>query len=118
MMKEVYEHELKVLWSLESLWGTHVPTLLFHKPWASSPMIGLQLGEQLPDDIKDWPHEDWKKACESIEKVKKLGWIQTDVRGANFVRLHSPDGNESYIAMLTAEAARRGMTQRLIRFSD
>ena len=67
-------------------------------------MIGLELGEQLSDDMGDWPDEDLQKARETIEKVEKLGWIQTDVQGANFVRLHSPDGNESYIAMIDFES--------------
>jgi hypothetical protein len=57
---DVYERELHVLVSLRKLWGTHVPALLFHKPWtASCPFIGLQLGEQIEeDDISRWPKED------------------------------------------------------------
>jgi hypothetical protein len=39
---DVYEYELKVLDNLRSLWGKYVPALLFHKPWATSPVIGLQ----------------------------------------------------------------------------
>ena len=103
-LQDVYEHERKVLWSLKALGGTHVPTLLFHKPWATSPMIGLELGEQLSDDIDDWPDEDWQKANETMKKVEELGWIQTDIRGANFVRLRSPVGNESFIAMIDFES--------------
>jgi hypothetical protein len=41
---DVYEYELKVLYNLRPLWGKYVPALLFHKPWATSPVIGLQLG--------------------------------------------------------------------------
>ena len=67
-------------------------------------MIGLELGEQLPDDMEDWPDEDSNQAYETMEKIEELGWIQTDVRGANFVRLHSPDGNKSYIAMIDYES--------------
>ena len=106
-LQEVYEHELTVLWSLKTLWGTHVPSLLFHKPWATSPMIGLELGEQLPDEMNCWPEEDLHKAHETMEKIEELGWIQTDVRGANFVRLQSPDGNKSYIAMIDYESMER-----------
>jgi hypothetical protein len=65
----VYKHECKVLLSLRSLWGTHVPKLLFRKPWTTSPMIGLQLGEQLADDMSHMgtrgPTESQRDHCKS-----------------------------------------------------
>ena len=76
-------------------------------------MIGLELGEQLPDEMDDWPDEDLQKAHETMNKIEELGWIQTDVRGANFVRLHSPDGNKSYIAMIDFESMERLSRTRL-----
>jgi hypothetical protein len=91
-LHDVYQHELDVLHSLRTLWGTHIPALLFHNPWATSPMIGLQLGGQLQDDMSTWSEEDCKGAQDTIEKVKELGWEQEDVRGANFVRLTGSDG--------------------------
>lgn len=99
---DVYRHECKVLMALRSLWGTHVPRLLFRHPWKTSPMIGLQLGEQLGDDMSAWDTEDLKKAEETIAKVSALGWVQHDMRGCNFVRLRS--GENDWIAMIDFEA--------------
>jgi hypothetical protein len=90
-LQDVYEHELDVVCSLRSLRGTYVPALLFHKPWQTSPMIGLQLGEQLEDDMSEWSEEDYKSAKAAMEEVKKLGWEQEEVQGANFIRLTGPD---------------------------
>jgi hypothetical protein len=98
-LESVYEHELDVLWELQELWGKHVPELLFHKPWPTSPMIGLELGEPLPDDMSKWSDTDLQKANESVAKIRELGWHQNDVRGANFVRL---EGNK--IAMIDFES--------------
>jgi hypothetical protein len=98
-LESVYQHELNVLRELRELWGKHVPELLFHKPWATSPMIGLELGEPLPDDMSKWSDADQQKANETVEKIRELGWCQYDVRGANFVRLK---GNE--IAMIDFES--------------
>ena len=53
-LESVYENELEVLRELRDLWGKHVPELLFHKFWPTSPMIGLELGEPLPDDMDTW----------------------------------------------------------------
>jgi hypothetical protein len=52
-LQDVYKHELDAVYSLRSLWRKYVPTLLFHKPWQTSPIIGLQLGEQLEDDMSE-----------------------------------------------------------------
>jgi hypothetical protein len=101
----VYEHECKVLLSLRSLWGTHVPKLLFRKPWTTSPMIGLQLGEQLADDMSTWEPEDRQKAIETISKVATLGWAQQDIRGGNFVRLRK--GEKCWIAMIDFETVEK-----------
>jgi hypothetical protein len=101
---DVYEYELKVLDNLRSLWGKYVPALLFHKPWATSPVIGLQLGEPIEEDyIGDWPEEDQVKVEETIAKVKALGWEQEDHRGTNFVRLVDQDGIKR-IAMIDFES--------------
>jgi hypothetical protein len=64
-------------------------------------MIGLQLGEQLEDDMSDWSKEDFEsaEAAPTMEEVKRLGWEQEDVRGANFIRLTGPD-NIKRIAMI------------------
>jgi hypothetical protein len=100
-LQGVYKHELDAVYSLRSLWGKYVPTLLFHKTWQTSPMIGLQLGEQLEDDMSDWSKEDFEsaEAAPTMEEVKRLGWEQEDVRGANFIRLTGPD-NIKRIAMI------------------
>jgi hypothetical protein len=98
-LESVYEHELNVLQELRELWGKHVPALLFHKPWPTSPMIGLELGEPLPDDMSTWSDADRQKANDSVQKIRELGWYQDDVRGANFVRLQ---GNK--IAMIDFES--------------
>jgi hypothetical protein len=98
-LESVYEHELDVLRELQDLWGKHVPELLFHKPWPTSPMIGFELGEPLPDDMSKWSNIDLQKANESVQKIRELGWHQNDVRGANFVRLK---GNK--IAMIDFES--------------
>jgi hypothetical protein len=51
-------------------------------------MIGLELGEPIPDDMSKWSDTDLQKANESVQKIRELvGWHQNDVRGANFVRL-------------------------------
>jgi hypothetical protein len=98
-LESVYEHELDVLRELQELWGKHVPELLFHKPWPTSPMIGLELGEPLPDDMSTWSDTDLQKANESVQKLREIGWYQNDVRGANFVRLKG-----SKIAMIDFES--------------
>ena len=102
---DVYRHECKVLVSLKPLWGTHVPRLLFRHPWKTSPMIGLQLGEPLGDDMSTWDADDRKKAEETIEKVAALGWIQHDMRGSNFVRLN--EGRNDYVAMIDFESVEK-----------
>lgn len=53
-------------------------------------MIGLQLGEQLHDDMSAGNPKDLEKANEIIAKVAALGLVQRDMRGSNFVRL--PNG--------------------------
>jgi hypothetical protein len=99
----VYKHELDVVFSLKPLWGTHVPALLFHKPWQTSPIIGLQLGGQLDDDMSKWSEDDRKSAEATMDEVRKLGWEQEDVRGATFIRLTGPDNIER-IAMIDFES--------------
>ena len=66
-------------------------------------MLGYQLGEPLVDDMTKWHEDDFKSACETIEKVRNLGWVQDDMRGANFVRLMGPD-NVERIAMIDFES--------------
>jgi hypothetical protein len=101
---DVYEYELEVLHNLRPLWGKYVPALLFHKPWATSPVIGLQLGEPIEEDyIGNWPKEDQVKVEETIAEVKALGWEQADYRGTNFVRLVGQDGTKR-IAMIDFES--------------
>jgi hypothetical protein len=102
---EVYKHEVRVILSLRSLWGTHVPTLLFRQPWMSSPMIGLELGERMKDDMSEWDPKDRQKAKETIAKVAALGYVQQDERGANFVRLRK--GDNYWIAMIDFETVKK-----------
>jgi hypothetical protein len=98
--------EVRVLLSLRSLWGTHVPALLFRQPWMSSPMIGLELGERMKDDMSEWDPKDRQKAKETIAKVAALGYDQQDERGANVVvRLHK--GENYWIAMIDFETVRK-----------
>lgn len=101
-LQSVYEKELSVLRELKELWGEHVPELLFHKPWPTSPKIGLELGEPLPDDMSNWPDSELEKANETIRKIRELGWEQQDVRGANFVRL-----KDGQIAMIDFESMKK-----------
>jgi hypothetical protein len=111
-LHDVYKHELDVVCSLRPLWGKYVPTLLFHKPWQTSPMIGLQLGEQLEDEMSKWSKEDYKSAEATMEEVEKLGWEQEDVREANFIRLTGPD-NIKRIAMIDFESLRPARPSRV-----
>ena len=99
-----YEHELTVFRDLHKLWGTYVPALLFHKPWRTSPLIGMQVGKPIDeDDISKWPEEDQAKAEETIAKVEEFGWKQEDLRGNNCIRLVGRDGVER-IAMIDFES--------------
>jgi hypothetical protein len=101
---DVYEKELDIFLNLKELWGTHVPALLFHKPWVTLPLIGLQLGEPMKEDnISLWSKEDQEMVDETIAKVKEHGWEQTDLRGRNFVRLNGL-GGKKYIAMIDFES--------------
>jgi hypothetical protein len=103
---DVYKKELDILISLRELWGTHVPALLFHKPWTAGPLIGLQLGEPIKeDDLSRWSSEDKDMVAQTIDTIREHGWKQTDLRGRNFVRLSS-DGKK-YIAMIDFESVVR-----------
>ena len=62
--------------------------LLFHKPWPTRPLIGMQFGEPIKEDsIDNWPQDEQDMANETFTKVKELGLKQEDVHGRNFVRL-------------------------------
>ena len=104
IVDDVYMHELEVLTSLQSLWGKFVPRLLFQQPWKTSPMIGMQLGEPLPDDFDEWSEEDIKLRDMAVEAVEELGWEQRDFRGANFVRLVNGSDEPPSIAMVDFES--------------
>ena len=80
--------------------------LLFNKPWATSPLIGMELGEPLPDDMTEWAGADRKKADETVYQMKEHGWHQKDVRGANFVRLKG-----DRIAMVDFESMERVVSE-------
>ena len=84
---EVYEHEVKVFYRLKSLWGTHVPRLIFNNPWRWRPSLGMELGEQMEADTDDWEDQDKLLLKETIDAIKKLGYVQKDMKGSNFVRL-------------------------------
>ena len=99
----IYSHEIDVLNSLEELWGTYVPRLFFRLPWPTSPMIGMQLGEPMPDDFDKWTAEDLVRRDAAVAAVKALGWVQTDFRGANFVRLAADGNGTGFIAMIDFE---------------
>ena len=105
-LQSVYEHELEVFTDPLKLWGTYVPMLLFNKPWATSPLIGMELGEPLPDDMTEWAEADRKKADETVYQMKEHGWHQKDVRGANFVRLKG-----DRIAMVDFESMERVVSE-------
>lgn len=109
-MGAVYHHELHVMTSLQSLWGKYVPQLFFRQPWPTSPMIGMQLGEPMPDNFDDWDSVDLARREAAVSAVEALGWRQTDFRGSNFVRLPSTnnsDDSASYIAMVDFETFRK-----------
>jgi len=95
---DVYEHELKVFYRLEALWGRCVPRLLFRNPWSCRPSIGMEVGQPMDNDIDSWVDEDKEKMRETIAEIKNEGFKQNDLKGANFVRL-----NSGYIAMIDFE---------------
>ena len=84
---DVYEHELKVLYRLKSLWGQYLPHLLFHNPWSCRPSIGMEVGQRMDYDIEKWAEADKEEMRKTIAKIEEKGFKQTDCRGANFVRL-------------------------------
>ena len=74
---------------------------------ATSPLVGLELGEPLPDDMSTWDEADVQKANETMEKIRELGWYQEDVRGANFVRLKGALGQADRIVMIDFESMKK-----------
>ncbi len=95
---DVDEHEVKVFYRLKALWGTFVPRLLFHNPWNSCPLIGMEVVEPMDYDIENWAEEDRERLKDTIAKIKEEGFEQNDMKGTNFVRLDS-----GYIAMIDFE---------------
>jgi len=95
---DVYEHEIKVFYRLEALWGRYVPRLLFRNPWSCRPSIGMEVGQPMDSDIDKWEEEDKVKMKETIAEIKNKGFRQNDLRGSNFVRLDS-----GHIAMIDFE---------------
>ena len=95
---DVYEHELKVFYRLEALWGRYVPRLLFRNPWNCRPSIGMEVGQPMDNDIDKWADEDKEKMRKTIAEIRNKGFKQNDLRGDNFVRL-----NSGYIAMIDFE---------------
>ena len=57
------------------------------------------------DDIGQWDEADIILMKKTLSEVRKLGWIQEDLRGLNFVRLIK-DGKE-FIAMVDMESVVR-----------
>ena len=86
---DVYEHELKVFYRLESLWGRFVPRLLFRNSWSCRPSIGMEVGQPMDNDIDNWADEDKEKMRKTIAEIKNKGFKQDDLRGANFVHPNS-----------------------------
>jgi hypothetical protein len=107
----IFERERERFLDLKTLWGTHVPALLFHNPWWTCPSLGMQLGQPVYhnvekwDDIGQWDEADIILMKKTLSEVRKLGWIQEDLRGLNFVRLIK-DGKE-FIAMVDMESVIR-----------
>jgi hypothetical protein len=95
---DVYEHELKVFYRLQALWGKYVPRLMFHSPWSSCPSIGMEVGQPMDYDIEKWTEEDRQQMNHTIAKLKGEGFEQNDMRGTNFVRL-----DNGHIAMIDFE---------------
>ena len=91
---------------LKPLWGQYVPAMKFHKPWPTGPLLGLESGIPMAEDWSKWSEEELKQRDEAIAAVRKLGYVQTDCRGCNFVRLTNIDMKTS-IAMIDFEAVRR-----------
>ena len=52
----------------------------------------------MDNDIDKWADEDKEKMRKTIAEIRKEGFKQNDLRGANFVRLDS-----GYIAMIDFE---------------
>ena len=84
---DVCEREVKIYYALESLWGKHVPRLLFKCPWSWYPAIGVEVGEPMPDDYDEWSAADLEKKRKTDEAIKGFGYVQMDDRGSNYVRL-------------------------------
>eukprot|EP01083_Nonionella_stella_P083475 230857_1 len=75
---DVCEREVKIYYALESLWGEHVPGLLFKCPWSWYPAIGVEVGEPMPDDYDEWSAADLEKkrnTDEAIEDVDMYKWM-------------------------------------------
>lgn len=69
--------ELNVLLSLRTLWGCFVPKLFLHKPLATMPLIGLQLGNLiLEDEMSLRNKEDTEKAHQAIDAVRAVAQEQ------------------------------------------
>uniref|UniRef100_A0A7S3VD87 Uncharacterized protein n=3 Tax=Chaetoceros debilis TaxID=122233 RepID=A0A7S3VD87_9STRA len=71
---DVYEHEIKVFYRLEALWGRYVPPLLFRNPWSCRPSIGMEVGQPMSSDIDKWADEDKVKMNETIAAIENKGF--------------------------------------------
>ena len=97
---DLYLKELSILQQLHKSQGILVPRLLFHIPWPTSPLIGLEAGTPMEDDFDKWTDEDMKDLQELTDMMWKEGFTQGDHRGSNYIRL-IPNGK---LAMIDFES--------------
>ena len=97
---ELYLKELSILQQLHKSQGILVPRLLFHIPWPTSPLIGLEAGTPMEDDFDKWTGKDMKDLEELTKRMWDEGFTQGDHRGSNYIRL-KPNGN---LAMIDFES--------------
>lgn len=71
-----------MIYQLKSLWGTHSSRLIFNQP-----SFGIQFWEKLNDSIDVWEETNKQNKGHKVEAIKKIGFVQNDKRGSNFLRL-------------------------------
>ena len=82
--------------------------IILLNPWPSCPCIGLEEGDPMPDDFDEWEKEHLEKLTETSERIEKLGFIQRDMRGRNFVLLKKNNlRDKESIAMIDFESMER-----------
>ena len=67
-----------------------VPKFYFRCPWPLRPTIGMELGTPMPNYFERWSEKDLADREELKNKVQRMGYVQGDDRGSNYIRLEKP----------------------------